>query len=609
MIVSEFFRMERERTGVTLEELCEGLYTPSMMMRIEQEKRGADRLYMERLLGRLGIACESYENYLNPEEYETWSLGQQILDKIDAGDFQDAKEKTEQYQKRIGKNKIGQQFCYAMLAQISELSGVEVLQSGELYEKAVLLTIPQIGKKKITERKLSVEECNLILEYYRCKYPAELERVCIEMLDTLEKAYYEPLTKVKIYPKVVVYLNQEWRKQMISKEKYEALLTYGKNAIEILRENGRTFYLPEVLKLQIENLEHYTAILQKDGNANEVETRRTEKGTLQEFYAVLCEVTEEAGVEIRIQNYNYIYRNMKTYCTSDVIRIRRKMLGMTKEELCDGICSVKTLNRIENRKSNPQIFILKGLFQRLHLAPETTRLEWLTKERKIFDIMYEMDNCLASNEYGKAERILKEAKQYSLEKYTENRQELERAWITIQYEFNRISVEERESGLKRILGYTMPIEYIFKAEDCFLTSVEMQCLQNFAVTLENGEKFPILEKIIGILEKNGMENNRFAMYETGMVTYASKLGNVGEFEKSSQISRQIMKKSLQNGRMFHLDRSIYGILWNQIEEAKGNFDIQKREYELKKCLTLVRLNKKYSDVDFFEMKLAELEKN
>ncbi len=142
-----------------------------------------------------------------------------------------------------------------------------------------------------------------------------------------------------------------------------------------------------------------------------------------------------------------------------------------------------------------------------------------------------------------------------------------------------------------------------------MTSVEMQCLQNFAVTLENGEEFPILEKIIGILEKNGMENNRFAMYETGMVTYASKLGNVGEFEKSSQISRQIMKKSLQNGRMFHLDRSIYGILWNQIEEAKGNFDIQKREYELKKCLTLVRLNKKYSDVDFFEMKLAELEKN
>ncbi len=155
----------------------------------------------------------------------------------------------------------------------------------------------------------------------------------------------------------------------------------------------------------------------------------------------------------------------------------------------------------------------------------------------------------------------------------------------------------------------MPIEYIFKAEDCFLTSVEMQCLQNLAVTLKNGEEFPVLEKIIGTLEKNGMENNRFAMYETGMVTYASKLGNVGEFEKSSDISRQIMKKSLQNGRMFHLDRSIYGILWNQIEEAKGNFDIQKRECELKKCLTLVRLNKKYSDVDFFEMKLAELEKN
>lgn len=257
MIVSEFFTKERERMNITLEALCEGLYTPSMMMRIEREKRKADSLYMDRLLGRLGIAGDSCENYLNPKEYEVWMIQQQILDAVDTNELEKACEKIEQYRKLIGKNKVGLQFCYVMEAQIYEKQGEKTEEIGQLYKKAVLLTIPAIEKKKITELCLSVQEWNLVLEYYRYQHPEKLEELCIQILEKLNEVPYETIAMAKIYPKVVVYLNRERRKRAVTEEEQKDSIVYGEKAIEILRDCGRTFYLMELLEIQIENLKKY----------------------------------------------------------------------------------------------------------------------------------------------------------------------------------------------------------------------------------------------------------------------------------------------------------------------------------------------------------------
>ena len=41
---------------------------------------------------------------------------------------------------------------------------------------------------------------------------------------------------------------------------------------------------------------------------------------------------------------------MANYKAGDVIRLTRNAVGMTQEELSDGICSVETLSRIENNR-------------------------------------------------------------------------------------------------------------------------------------------------------------------------------------------------------------------------------------------------------------------
>lgn len=48
----------------------------------------------------------------------------------------------------------------------------------------------------------------------------------------------------------------------------------------------------------------------------------------------------------------YLYCTQDVYCIGDIVRIRRKMLKMTQEKLCEEICSLDTLRRLEGKKEN-----------------------------------------------------------------------------------------------------------------------------------------------------------------------------------------------------------------------------------------------------------------
>lgn len=54
----------------------------------------------------------------------------------------------------------------------------------------------------------------------------------------------------------------------------------------------------------------------------------------------------------------------------NIIKIRRKELHITQEELCEGICEPVTISRIENGKQIPSINTLKAILERLDLPEE-----------------------------------------------------------------------------------------------------------------------------------------------------------------------------------------------------------------------------------------------
>lgn len=47
------------------------------------------------------------------------------------------------------------------------------------------------------------------------------------------------------------------------------------------------------------------------------------------------------------------------------IKEKREMIGMSQQELCKGICSIRHLSNIENGKVNPGFVIVQALLTRL----------------------------------------------------------------------------------------------------------------------------------------------------------------------------------------------------------------------------------------------------
>lgn len=62
---ASFLQMVRKERNIYLEQLAEGLMSASQLARIEKGQRPVHKNMRDRLLGRLGIASDLYENLLD----------------------------------------------------------------------------------------------------------------------------------------------------------------------------------------------------------------------------------------------------------------------------------------------------------------------------------------------------------------------------------------------------------------------------------------------------------------------------------------------------------------------------------------------------------------
>lgn len=69
-----------------------------------------------------------------------------------------------------------------------------------------------------------------------------------------------------------------------------------------------------------------------------------------------------------------------------IIRNRREELGLTQEDLADGICSVPTLSRIENGERMPLTNIYEMLMQRLGYSAISLDLFTTKREYALYEL-------------------------------------------------------------------------------------------------------------------------------------------------------------------------------------------------------------------------------
>jgi len=435
------------------------------------------------------------------------------------------------------------------------------------------------------------------------------------MLLYVEQLQLEPLLKAKLYPKLVFYFHQIWQERgMENKTEISKMLRLCNKAIEILQRGNRMFFLWELLQIKEQLLQR---LIEENGDKGEnaVKQLKEWKQTCINWYTTLSEVYEEYNVSKATKDFCYVYVDREAHCIGDVIRIRRKMFGMTMQQLADGICSERTISRLERNETEPHRDIVRELFGRLNMSGEFCRKELVSERPEVLQIFSEAKEKSGKREYDASDRILEQIESKVSFEIPGNRQAIQRLKLTNEWHRKRANKEELDrkyfvERLKEILGDTIPYETAVLSDEKYLTQNEVSCLQNIMVSID--WKYQEMEQCVTALyewyEKYRCLEECFDMYEFVMGAIASNLGNKGEYDSSDQIGIKILNYELIYRRIGRLYREKYSLLWNDVQRVKNQHPARRgadTKKELLKCIYLCEVCDVQYQLSFLRKALEE----
>lgn len=576
----------REIQGITLEGLCKDICSSSLMGRIEKGERYANKELRDRILARLGVCSDGYENFLFYDDYLVWKQKQRIVNSIEKSDFQVAEKLLEAYEKESEEDKLGRQFCMVVRAQIMQKRHEDKAQIARIYEEAVKLTVSDIDSALIKTLCLSVQELDMILEYERYCHPDRFASRCEEILAYISSEMFDTYSYVKIYPKVIYYLyistpdnDRDWTK----------LLRLSSAGIEQLRTTGRTYYFWELLEIREEGLTKLLNTMEAEQDSRKRQALQNVIDTAKAWREAFDFVHNMCGTHRKMDTSCYLYQQKEAYCISDVIRRRREMLGLTKKELCKDICSEKTIGRLEAKKTKPQIDIVRQLFERLNLSGEYQRWQIVTKDVKAFPIVGKIIQCANNRDFKNTQEYLEELGQYASMENPINRQYKERIEVNLKLRQGLISKEDAIIQLEKILAYTIPLQAAIKEGEKYLTNVEIQCLLDIAINIGKSQMNQFYDALIELcnqLENDDGITEHIAVWEMLADAIACLYGNLGEYDKSNEIALKSMRECIYCYRMSRLAVCLYNNIWNYGRQNKKDISDLQEHDDIEKGLSI-----------------------
>ena len=604
----KFLKRVRKEENVYLEQLAEGLMAVSQLARIEKGQRPIPKNMRDRLLGRLGIASDLYENLLNIEDYAAWEHQRNILHAIERREPERALELIGAYERQApGRDKIKRQFCLMMHAEVLKLQKADQDEIAACYTAAVKCTVPDIEELCLERKLLSIQEINMILEYEYYHKEKDFADRCRELMVFVEHVVYDDLSKVKIYPKIVHYYLQETfaREDPPGTEEVSESLRICDQAIEMLRNTGRAFYLLELLEMKARMLESMGQQLQE---SEELRSAYQECTQLADLFRKL---SAEYSVPAYMRDCVYLYQQRWVFYIGDVLRIRREMYGLTQKELCSGICSVKTLRRAEKKESNMQQAYLGALLRRLGLSKEFQRARLVTDDREVLRLRREISTSRNNQDYVKCRELLSQIKEKISIEIPENRQFIMELEVSLDWMENKITKEEFVSREKGALQCTLNTQKFLGADKIYLTELELLCIRKIIQGIERSKKrkyINFLLRFFDSYEKKYMLSDCIVMYEYNIIFVASELANIGEYKSALELDRKVLGEDLARRRVWLIGNILYDIMWTKREQQRESGQLvnaEKMTEYLEQCKLFSHFCKQTFYEKFYEEKLHQ----
>lgn len=599
----------RTEENVSLDQLAMGFMSASQLAKIENGERPINKNIRDRLLERLGIAKELYENLLDLCDFEEWDYKKKILSAIQDKKIEDAYRLLKEYKAHLRENdRINHQFILTMWGEVLKQEGASKEKIAECYQKAVRLTIPDVEKVWWQKRPLSVSEMNLLLETIIYGNNMDYLHKCRVLMEYIDTGYYDEIMKAKIYPKIVYYY---LKKQILFKE-YWNVETQTENlkicekAIDKLRDAGRTYYLVELLEIEIQILE----TMPEDAVTEHLEKNEADKMNARELMSVIKNLYAEYEVPAYMQDCTYFYQQKWIFSMKDVLRTRREMFGLTQEQLCEGICSVKSLRRAEKGQTDMQRETLKKLLNRLGLSGQMQWSRLITSDREVIRMAEELADYINDRKFSVASKQLESMKSRIDLDIPQNKQYFLEKQALLEFEQGKVTREEFIKMEKEALECTLRVGNLLQQKRVYLTEQEIRCIRNSWKGMEEKEKKESVKFLLEFYGKNILKNGfseAISMYEFVTESAVNELGNMGEHEWAEEIDRRAIRASLLCRRVWNVHYKLYDILWNENEIMKKNgkrVSNGEMNTELKRCIMISHYVKRYFYENVYKEKLA-----
>lgn len=625
-----FIESKMKGNGITTEQLTSGLCDMEEWNNMLSGEY-MDKLMMSRLLDRLGCRGLRCDILLFASEYDDWQTRMDIVSAINDGETELAEKILEEYagrkivQKNIDKmgcnERLEYQFVLMMQAYIMLGGRFDRTELIAKLQEAAVLTIPQgvdvafdNGMKII----LSVQELDILLEYYYQLVCREIEEKNIKTVDCyigrirkvidyiLSADWFNALSKAGILPKAVYYVmlsnQKKIRLNMDNEDEFifiaEELKSYGRwlsdydNAIEVLRDCGRIYYLAELCDMMDAIVSRMKKLLSEEV----CKSMKLDyiKNTADRCREMLLYIEKLTGISRYTKNGMYIYFEPNVYRMEKVVADRRRLLGITQNQLAEGICTAKTIRRLEQGNCRPHGYNLYEILNRLELYSDFVMDEIVSYNAGDMELLEKVYDAIGMNETERAQELLQTLKANLDMEYTRNRQTIERLETNFAYGRREIELKVYLEKMKNIIGYSVKYEHVLKNPAVYLTSCETTILHNMQNKQNEQDRLMYLYSIPSQYVRGELFIRKIEFCKT---KFASDAGNRGEYEKSNSIFMDVIQKNTKLKRIYNIDRCIYGIWWNNNMQHKYSTEQSKELLNI--CIDISDFSKGYVYKQFF----------
>jgi len=506
------------------------------------------------LLQRVGVSADKFIYIMNPEEQDWLLLQEKVIQAVDEGDRESALPLLEEYNKMtLKKCKLHRQFVYLCEVVMEWKNGMHTQEMLDELVQAWKVTMGGISMEDMMGYSLSLMECIIRMMFCRIQEDRGCEEQSARGYAQL-LAYFsvnmDEEDRVKLYPQIASRLLDYY----LRKQDYAKAVALADETVDLLKVRGRLFYMRKFL----------TVLFRYGDKTREERVIFREACEALEWLYDTWQVNEEEWV------WNIPFGMAEVELCGDLIRARRKAMGMSQEKLAEGICDAVTISRIERGKVAPKTQVLQKIMERIGMKEGGFEAINQIEQPEFFDLANRISILLSLSNGEEAEPLIEELerrtkKSKKTDKFVKQYIEYVKALALAAQ--RKISAQEHYERQSKTLHLTMPFldrkrqsEWRFSRQEVNIANILSYSCEEIGRTEE------VLELLYDI--KNQYEHKPFPLlhyitgYELTIRNLGNLLGNLGRYEEAIEIAKQGILMGLKAGRGTVLSMLLYDCGWD-----------------------------------------------